>query len=172
MSNEVIDVNERQTFDLLCFVGVCDISVDILCTDPHFNHLSPLHPTHHFLTTHINLPFSQSHLSTTCEMSDQPGSSRFRTLFEAALQQYEMQTEISLAKHPLAEQLQNCDSVNSVIAVLQEQVQAFSEFRGSDRIMKSLMGVVSVLSTLSSVADLSDSIGLVRWKAPIGCPMF
>jgi hypothetical protein len=105
-------------------------------------------------------------------MSNHPGSSRFRVLFEAALQQYEKQTEIPLAKHPLAEQLQNCDSVESVIAILQEQVRAFSEFRGSDRIMKSLKGVVSVLSTLSAVADLSDSIGLVRRKVPIGCPMF
>jgi hypothetical protein len=47
--------------------------------------------------------------------------SRFRALFELALQRYEKQTEISLAKHALAEQLQNCDSVDSVIAVLQEQ---------------------------------------------------
>ena len=104
-------------------------------------------------------------------MSDRPGSSRFRVLFEAALQQYENQTEITLAKHPLAEQLQNCDSVDSVIAVLQEQVRAFSEFRGSDRIMKSLESVVTVLSTLSAVADLSDSIGLVRRKVLTGCPM-
>ena len=105
-------------------------------------------------------------------MGDRPGSSRFRVLFEAALRQYEDQTEIPLVKHPLAEQLQNCDSVDSVITVLQEQVWAFSEFRGSDRIMKSLEGVVSVLSTLSSVADLGGSIGLVGRKAPIGCPMF
>ena len=99
-------------------------------------------------------------------MTDHPGSSRFRVLFEAALQQYESQTEIPLAKHPLAEQLQNCDSVDSVIALLQGQVQAFSEFRGTDRIMKSLKGIVSVLSTLSAVVDLSDSIGLVRRKVP------
>ncbi len=105
-------------------------------------------------------------------MSDHPGSSRFRVLFEAALQHYEKQTEISLAKHPFAEQLQNCDSVGSVIAVLQEQVRAFNEFRGSDRIMKSLESVVSVLSTLSTVAHLGDSIGLVRRKASKGCPMF
>jgi Lon protease-like protein len=105
-------------------------------------------------------------------MSDHTGSSRFRVLFEAAVQQYEKQTEITLATHPLAEQLQNCDSVDSVIAVLQEQARAFSEFRESDRIIKSLEGVVSVLSTISAVADLSDSIGLVRQKAPIGCPMF
>lgn len=105
-------------------------------------------------------------------MSDHTGSSRFRALFEAAVQQYEKQTEIPLSRHPLAEQLQNCDSADSVIAVFQEQVRAFSEFRGSDRIMKSLKGVVSVLSTLSAVADLGDSIGLVRRMAPMGCPMF
>ena len=105
-------------------------------------------------------------------MSDHSGSSCFRVLFEAALQQYENQTEISLANHPLAEQLQNCHSVDSVIAALQEQVRAFIEFRGRDRIMKSLEGVVSVLSMLSTVANLGDSIGLVRWKALVGCPMF
>ena len=99
-------------------------------------------------------------------MDDHSGSFRFPLLFEAALQQYEKQTEISLTKHPLAEQLQNCDSVDIVIALLQEQVQAFSEFRGTDRIMKSLKGIVSVLSTLSAVASLSDSIGLVRRKTP------
>ena len=105
-------------------------------------------------------------------MNDHPGSSRFRVLFESALQQYEKQTEIPLAKHPFAEQLQNCESVDSVIAILEEQVRAFSEFRESDRVMKSLNGVVSVLSTLSAVTDFSDSIGLVRRKAPIRCSMF
>ena len=105
-------------------------------------------------------------------MDDHSGSFRFPLLFEAALQQYEKQTEISLTKHPLAEQLQNCDSVDIVIALLQEQVQAFSEFRGTDRIMKSLKGIVSVLSTLSAVASLSDSIGLVRRKTPKLFPMF
>ncbi len=101
-------------------------------------------------------------------MSDHSGSSRFQVLFEAALQQYEKQTEIPLAKHPLAEQLQSCDSVDSVIAILQEQARAFGEFRGSDRIMKSLSSVISVLSTLSAAANLGETVGLVRWNAPIG----
>jgi hypothetical protein len=86
------------------------------------------------------------------------------------LQQYEKQTEIPLAKHPLAEQLQSCDSVDSVIVILQEQARAFGEFRGSDRIMKSLSSVISVLSTLSAAANLGEIVGLVRWDAPIGIP--
>jgi hypothetical protein len=67
-----------------------------------------------------------------------------------------------LAKHPLAEQIQNCDSVESVTAVLNEQTHAFIEFRGRDKIMKPLKNVVSVLYNLSATADLGQSIGLVR----------
>jgi hypothetical protein len=38
-------------------------------------------------------------------MSGQSGLSRLQMLFEAALQDYENQTDIELVKHPLAEQL-------------------------------------------------------------------
>ena len=73
-----------------------------------------------------------------------------------------------LASHPLAEKLQNCNSVESITAVLQDQAQAFCEFRGDNgKITKSLEGIVSVLYTLSaSIA----AIGLVRRKASIGVP--
>jgi hypothetical protein len=95
-------------------------------------------------------------------MSDQSGLSRLRVLFETALQDYEKQTGIALAKHPLAEQLQNCSSVESVTAVLREQTQAFSEFRGKDKVMNPLKNAVSVLYKLSAVAELGQAIGLVR----------
>ena len=95
-------------------------------------------------------------------MSDQSGLSRLQVLFEAALQDYERQTGIPLAKHPLAEQLQNCDSVESVTAVLREQTQVFSDFRGRDRVMGLLKNAVSVLYKLSATADLGQAIGLVR----------
>ena len=62
------------------------------------------------------------------EMSGQSASSHSQVLFEAALHDYEKQTGVALAKHPLANKLQNCDTVESVIAVLHEQTQAFSEF--------------------------------------------
>jgi hypothetical protein len=67
-----------------------------------------------------------------------------------------------LVNHPLAEQLQNCDSVESVTAVLHGQTQAFSEFRGRDKVLKLLKNAVSVLHKLSSTADLGQAIGLVR----------
>jgi hypothetical protein len=94
-------------------------------------------------------------------MSDHSGSSRLRVLFEAALQDYEKQTGIALAKHPLAEKLQNCGSVESVTAVLHEQTQAFSEFRGKDKVLKPLNRAVSVLYRLSATADVGQAIGLV-----------
>jgi hypothetical protein len=93
-------------------------------------------------------------------MGDQP---RFRALFESALQNYQHQTGTTLASHPLAQKLQNCDSPESVTAVLQEQARTFSEFRGGDgRVMKSLRPVVSVLYTLSNSGTLGGAIGLVR----------
>jgi hypothetical protein len=95
-------------------------------------------------------------------MGDQSGSSHLWVLFEAALQDYEKQTGIALAKHPLAEQLQNCDTVESVAVVLRDQTQAFSEFRGSDKIMKPLKTVLSVLHKLSAAANIGQGIGLVR----------
>ena len=101
-------------------------------------------------------------------MSDQPGPSRLRVLFETALQDYEKQTGIVLANHPLAEHLQNCDSVESVTAVLREQTRAFSDFRGRDKIVKLLKNVVSVLHKLSATADLGEAIGLVRPQALSG----
>ena len=100
-------------------------------------------------------------LSLAFDMTDQSGSSRLRVLFEAALQEYEKQTGIALADHPLAGKLQNCDSVESITAVLHEQTQAFSEFQGSDKMLKPLNSVVSVLYKLSATADFCQVIGLV-----------
>jgi hypothetical protein len=95
-------------------------------------------------------------------MGDQSGSSHLRVLFEAALQDYENQTGITLANHPLAEKLQDCDSVESVTAILREQTQAFNEFRGKEKVMKPLKNAVTVLYNLSATADVGQAVGLVR----------
>jgi len=95
-------------------------------------------------------------------MGDQLQSSRFRALFESALQDYQIQTGTALASHPLAGKLQNCDSIESVTIVIQDQARAFSQVRGDNgRIVKSLKGIVSVLYTLSAS---TAAIDLVRRK--------
>ena len=95
-------------------------------------------------------------------MSNQSGSSHLQVLLETALQDYEKQTGIALDKHPLAEKLQNCDSVESVTTVLCEQARSFGEFRGKDKVLKPLKNAVSALYKLSAAADFGRSIGPVR----------
>ena len=95
-------------------------------------------------------------------MAGQSGSPHLQVLFEAALQEYESQTGIALAKHPLAEELQNCDSVESVTAVLRGQTRVFSEFQEKDKVFKPLKKAVSVLYKLSATANFGQDIGLVR----------
>jgi hypothetical protein len=90
-------------------------------------------------------------------------SSSFQDLFNAALQDYENQTETKLIEHPFAKQLEECDSVDSIVAILQEQAQTFRKFRGDDgKITKSLKSSVDVLYTLSNSTVLGEGIGLVR----------
>ncbi len=103
-------------------------------------------------------------------MSDQSAlaSSHLKVLFDAALKDYETQTGIALAEHPLAERLQECHSVETITAVLHEQTQAFHEFRGKDKAIKLLKNAVSVLYKLSACAKLGEVIGVVHLKALVG----
>jgi hypothetical protein len=96
-------------------------------------------------------------------------SSLFRGLFESALQAYESKVVVTLAEQPLAIQLQSCDSVESITAVLQGQVNAFTEFRGSDRAMKSIKDIVSILTRLSDTSSLATDIDLVRHQMLMAC---
>ena len=95
-------------------------------------------------------------------MADQSVLSRFQTRFELALEDYEIKTRISLVEHPLAQKLENCHSVESITTLLQDQARTFGQFRGRDRIMKSIRCAVSFLYKLSTTAALGDGIGLVR----------
>lgn len=89
-----------------------------------------------------------------CDMNDHSGSFQFQTLFESALRDYEKQTGITLANHPLAEQLQDCQSVESVTTLLHGQARAFNKFKGNDRVVKSLKSVVSVIAALGQVISM------------------
>ena len=90
-------------------------------------------------------------------MSGQSGPSRFQNLFEAAFQEYEKQTGKTLANHPLAEKLQNCDSVESVTAVFTE---TSSEIQGKDNVLKPLKNVLSVLHKITSNPGLGSVVRL------------
>lgn len=97
-------------------------------------------------------------------MAHQPGSSHLRGLFDSALQYYEKTTNITLARHPLAEQIHNCHAVEPTTNFLQEKVQEFGDFRGSDKVNNAIKNIVSILSPLSSTAILGD---VVSPKVPL-----
>ena len=94
-------------------------------------------------------------------MNDSSSSTRFKSLFDAALLNYERQTGIRLADHPLAKQLETCESVESITAFFQEQVSSFRDFRDDGKIMNSLKSAVPVLHSLSTNSILSDCISVV-----------
>jgi hypothetical protein len=102
-------------------------------------------------------------------MTDHSRASHFRELFECALQDYEKETGTKLARHPLAEQLQGCNSVDSVLDILQQQTHAFTQFQGSNgRIMKSLKSAVSAIHALSSSATLTEVVSMVCCRVLTG----
>jgi hypothetical protein len=83
-------------------------------------------------------------------------------LFEAALNEFEKRAGSNLVQHQVIQKLQSCESADSVIDVLQDQAQAFRNFRGDDgRLMKWFKRTVNVLYTLSTSDVLSEGISLV-----------
>jgi hypothetical protein len=76
------------------------------------------------------------------------------------LKVYEKRTNKDLLAHPLATELQNCDSPSKILAVLHQQVQGHGQsLSGDDRWTKWLNPTVNVLCLLSGT--LGGSISLV-----------
>jgi hypothetical protein len=152
------------------------LSMARLCASPH----SLFGPYHHRLPFICRLLTADrssllSHISpkisSISDMS-QSSFSTFQALFNAALQDYKDKTGTSLVDHPFAKQLEACESVSSITAILGKQAQGFREFRGNDgKLMKALNSSIDVLCSPSISSALSESIGLVvRRKAFIGLP--
>ena len=83
----------------------------------------PPPPIAHLSYTQFSFP------QTAPDMSQSSSPSTFRYLFNAALQDYKDKPGKSLVDHPFAKQLQECDSVQSVSTILEEQALVFREFR-------------------------------------------
>ncbi len=107
-------------------------------------------PSQHALSTRI---MSQTH-------SDSSSNNNFQSLFNAALDTYEKKTKCKLFAHPLAAQLQSCDSPTAILSVLQDLIQKFDRRRSSDqRLINWLSPTVNVLYAFS--AFLGQGAGLV-----------
>ncbi|KAF8486772.1 hypothetical protein DFH94DRAFT_166 [Russula ochroleuca] len=93
-------------------------------------------------------------------MSTNP-SPELKSLFEAALNEFEKRAGTNLVQHQTLDKLVNCESADSVIDVLQEQARAFRNFRGDNvKLMTWLKRTVNVLYTLSTSGVLGEGIGL------------
>ncbi|KAI9429376.1 hypothetical protein H4582DRAFT_2134672, partial [Lactarius indigo] len=87
-------------------------------------------------------------------------STDFQTIFTAALEAYKKQTKKDIAAHPLAVQLQSCDSPSAILAMLRSQIHALDDPRSVDeRLTKWLDPTVNVLYAFS--ATLGNSVGLI-----------
>jgi hypothetical protein len=98
----------------------------------------------------------------TTVASSESSESRFQTIFQAALKSYQKQTKKDLLTHPLASQLQLCESNTDILNILQDQVREFEKNSGGDeRLTKWLGPTVNVLNAFS--AAVSGDVGLVSF---------
>ena len=96
---------------------------------------------------------SQTHFSAS-------SPSNFQSIFSAALDTYEKKTESNLLTHPLAAQLQSCDSPTAILSVFQELIQRFDPRHRSDQRLTNWLGpTINVLYAFS--ATIGPGIGLV-----------
>ena len=101
------------------------------------------------------------------------GASNFKVIFDAALKSYQKQTKKDLLAHPLASQLQSCDSTTAILAILQDQVRDFDKSHsGDERLTRWLGPTVNVLFAFS--AAVSGGISLVSFytRANINLELF
>jgi hypothetical protein len=88
-------------------------------------------------------------------------SSYLASILETALNEYRKNTGQDLIAHPLSDELQRCDSVDGILAILQRQAESLGRLRdGNQGIMKWVRSSVNILCSIS--ATLGDGAGLVR----------
>ena len=92
-------------------------------------------------------------------------SSDFQLIFDNALKAYEKCTKKDLLTHPLGDRLEACDSANSILTVLQEQVQELNQSqRRNKRWTRWLDPTVKVLLAFSET--LGEGVTLVCLSSP------
>jgi hypothetical protein len=83
------------------------------------------------------------------------------SILDVALNEYRKNTGNDLLSHPLAIELQHCDSVDGILAILQRQANTFEQSRDSNRgLMKWISPSVHILYSFS--VALGDGVSLVR----------
>ena len=90
-------------------------------------------------------------------------SSNSQQLINNALKVYKKRTRKDLLTHPLASQLQSCNSPAAILVVLQQQVRGLDQSQSSqDSRTKWLLPTVKVIYTFS--ATVEERVGLVSLR--------
>jgi len=127
-----------------------------LCLTPKDQHALPHHPPPSSSQYEQSSSVRMSHSHTAAAAS----SPNFQLIFNNALEAYKKRTKNDLLAHPLAAQLQTCNSPSDVLLILQQQVEELNQSRNSDgRLTKWLDPTVNVLYAFSGA--LGEGVGLV-----------
>jgi len=110
---------------------------------------------------HIQVRANDNTMSQTAPAAPSSSSSAdFLSVFNAALEAYEKTTKNKLLTHPLAAQLQSCDSPADILPVLRHLVQQLDQNRSrNERLRNWLDPTVNVLFAFS--ATLGEGVGMV-----------
>ncbi|KAN0128658.1 hypothetical protein V8E53_013577 [Lactarius tabidus] len=105
-------------------------------------------------------------MSQAPSASASTSSPNFQSIFYAALKAYERKTKKDLLAHPLATQLQACNSPSDFLAVLQDKVNELDQSRSADeRLSQWLNPTINVLYSFS--ATIGAGVGLVFSPASV-----
>ncbi|KAI9434725.1 hypothetical protein H4582DRAFT_2060143 [Lactarius indigo] len=89
-----------------------------------------------------------------------PSSVNFEEIFRASLEAYREKTKEDISSHPLAIQLQSCDSPGAIVDLLRAQAQALDKSQSAhEKLTNWLDPTVKVLCKFSAI--LGGAVGLV-----------
>jgi hypothetical protein len=108
-------------------------------------------PTNHRRSLHSTMSHPQPIPSS---------STNFQLILNNALKTYQKHTKCDLLAHPLAAQLQGCESPSAILAIIHQQVEGLHQSqRADERLIKWLNPTINVLNAFS--ATLGAGVGLV-----------
>lgn len=92
-----------------------------------------------------------------------PASSNLENIINTALTKYSSQTGKDLRNHPLATEIDACNSAESILKVFRDQAREFEDSRNGDRkLIECLEPLVINLYAISTSPIFSTVVGPVR----------
>ena len=112
-------------------------------------------------STRPSYPYYTPSMATVSRSPQEAASSSdYEVIFDNALKAYKKKTGKDLASNPLLRSLETCNSPDSVLALLKDQIPAFDQLGSNDeRLTKWVSPVVNVLYNFA--ATIGGAVSLV-----------